>query len=167
MHRGGGGYKDMETARRACDQIKKLGMPRPDKVKLYTMPTFDKKGQYQSDELVNPFKSAPSRRSPGKAAANAGGWSTEDLAEMKALNADEPYNLLKNPKTYTLAVKQYALNMQLVTAGSGTSMFGKVAASQSTSKEDADAARLKSWRNCCARSTRWRPTCSTRNIAAT
>jgi hypothetical protein len=104
-----GGYKDMETARRALDRIKKLDAP-----KTVPLPEMQIAGPDASDkekkkfniekEAVNPFRTSFVCHNPT--------IPVEKPKEppdplLKELNAGESYSLLKTSKPYTLIVKEY------------------------------------------------------------
>jgi hypothetical protein len=114
-----GGYKDMETARRALDQIKKLPPPDPKQVKtqheLFIM-SPDGGGQKVP---VNPFMQGFVVHNPSMPLERPTTQPDTDLAFLKKLNAGEPYSLLQCPKKYTLAISQ--LQMPTVVQSKATS----------------------------------------------
>lgn len=103
-----GGYKDMETARRALTEIKKLPMPDPKLVKLDKMWIFEKDDKQAKEMFVNPLASGMVVRNPTAPKQNVKD-SPYDLAVLKRLNSDEPLTLLKNPRKFSLAIKEYRL----------------------------------------------------------
>jgi hypothetical protein len=110
-----GGYRDMESAHRAAEQIKKLN-PEPLKQKnivLHTegVMTFDKDGKPHEGSmgLVNPFAHALVVRNPALHTERAKRFTAEDLALLQTLNEDEPFSLLKCPRPYTLMVKNFPM----------------------------------------------------------
>jgi len=131
-----GGYKDMESARRALDQLRKLKPPDPSRVKIATEFVFklDANGKAQDGEHVpiNPFARALVVANPSLPPKPANAPSAEDLGLLKKLNAAEEYSLLNCPKKYTLAVKQFALPVLIQPSNSSTSVMDKQAMSGDT-----------------------------------
>jgi hypothetical protein len=105
-----GGFKDMETGRKELERIKKLQPPRSvpkDTLYRVSLPNElnrDQKQQEQKTE-VNPFRNSfvvPNPTIPmGREPTN------KPDPFWKELNAGESYSLLKCPKPWTLAVKEY------------------------------------------------------------
>lgn len=101
-----GGYKDMETARRALDAIKKLPPPDPQQVKAqHEMFIMTPEGGGQKVP-VNPFLQGFVVRNPSLPPERPANQPGMDLALLQKLNAGEPYSLLQCPKKYTLAISQ-------------------------------------------------------------
>jgi hypothetical protein len=97
-----GGYKDMETARKDLDRIRKLEPPR----KLqHTAYVPDAATGRMQEQAVNPFKTAFVVPNPTASVEKA----ADDKPDprLKEYNADESYSLLKCPKPWTLVVKSY------------------------------------------------------------
>jgi hypothetical protein len=102
-----GGYRDIETARKELDRIRRLDPPRT--VPTDKMNQFDDKGNKVEEVPVNPFVHSFVVRNPTvprEAADN-----TPDPF-LKTLNANESYSLLKCPRPWTLMVKQYTAPVQ-------------------------------------------------------
>lgn len=106
-----GGYKDMESARKALDDFKKL--PLPDKKLCYSAiiqkETKDARGQkaiVPEEHIYSPFINAfvahnptvPQQRDPDN-------WKTDPL--LKKFNSGESLSLLNNGKPWTLTVKVF------------------------------------------------------------
>jgi len=100
-----GGYKDIESARRALDAIKKLPPPDAQRIKLHEMFIVTPSGGGQKVPM-NPFTHGFVVRNPSVEPERAPKQSDMDLAFLKKLNAGEPYSLLQCPKKYTLAISQ-------------------------------------------------------------
>jgi hypothetical protein len=118
-----GGYKDIETARRTLDNIKKMKPPDPKRVRLdavavCSMENPGTPGANNSPAAtkepkdyaayINPFVQAfvvHNPTVPHETVKNDQG--ANDYKFLAKLNADEPFSLLKCPKSYTLVVKQY------------------------------------------------------------
>jgi hypothetical protein len=106
-----GGYKDFAAATAALPRVRALPMPAlkldggrsPYERISYTEATPDKKGMVVKTAEINPFSMAMVVRNPLAAAGAHQRWDPF----WKTLNADEEYSLLKNPKKYTLIIKQY------------------------------------------------------------
>jgi hypothetical protein len=106
-----GGYADAPAAKAALERMRRLPVPDPKKVHLdgryWSKP--DTKESYA--EYVNPFLHAFVCRNPTVKDPVAGPMTKEDalkeLAEVRGLNADEPYSLFNCKKAVTLAVKGF------------------------------------------------------------
>jgi hypothetical protein len=118
-----GGFPSMEAATAALKDVKKLAKPQlylPNKttfdlVSVYE-PTPDGKVQVRGAE-VNPFPTsfvAPNPSIPHQQQAKK----VDPI--LKTLNEDEEYSLLKNPKAWTLAVKEYAGDSMVVSHSAET-----------------------------------------------
>lgn len=104
-----GGYKDMETARKALDRIKKFDPPQ-----TVPLPEMHIAGPDASDkekkrinvekEPVNPFRTSFVCHNPTIPVEKP---KQEADSLLKELNAGESYSLLKTSKPYTLIVKEY------------------------------------------------------------
>lgn len=106
-----GGYRDMQTARRALDEIRRLKPPDPKKVQLDRafIAYKDKKTGKQMEKWVwvNPFHRAFVVRNPTIPKEKTSPEPKWDLAALRRMNADETYSLLKCPKKITLAIKEF------------------------------------------------------------
>lgn len=104
-----GGYPDMESARKALDDFKKLPTPPEkfcDKGILQREGTKDgQKGVWIEEVLYSPFRTSFVVHNPTlpKEQIDKG----NDFAFLKQLNADESFSLLKCPKPWTLAVQTF------------------------------------------------------------
>jgi hypothetical protein len=115
-----GSFKDMPTARRQLDAVRKLALPDPAKVKMDSAYIIDPKTNKGESAWINPFLSAfvvPNPTAPPPAANNSVAWDPF----LKDLNANESYSLLRSPRAITLLVKQYqgAALVQAQTGGGG------------------------------------------------
>ena len=106
-----GGYSDAASARSALMRMRNLPVPDAKKVNLdvrYSGEFGTSKGYA---EYVNPFTRAFVCRNPTVKDQAAGPMTKEDalkeLAEVRSLNADEPYSLFNCRKSVTLAVKGF------------------------------------------------------------
>lgn len=97
-----GGYRDLESASKDVEKVKKLSWDDLAKTKLDIVPDSRDGKLY----AVSPYAYAFATRNPLVPAPKADP-SAPDPA-WKDLNAGRPYNLLKCGKSYTLAVKQFA-----------------------------------------------------------
>jgi hypothetical protein len=98
-----GGYPDEESARKALAEVKRLKIPEldlgPNKV-VYDM-TIGPDGRRLA---INPFSNAFVTRNP----TVRHGQAAEDKDPfLKQLNSGESFSLLKNPHSYTLAIRSY------------------------------------------------------------
>jgi hypothetical protein len=119
-----GGFKDFAAATAALPRVRHLPMPTLSlksgrtayEYLHYTEPTPDKRGMVTKKSAVNPFTQALVVRNPTSP--------PEATAKPKwdpfwqKLNEAEDYSLLRNPKKYTLLVKQYAGASSIQTSGS-------------------------------------------------
>jgi hypothetical protein len=117
-----GGYPDMDAAKAAMVGVKKL--PPPDLKLSNGKQAFDTELVKKPDEqmqqtAVNPLSRSFVTRNPAAPAAKSEGAKIDPI--WKELNASESYSLLKNPKTWTLVVKDYsgatAIQQRSETAG--------------------------------------------------
>jgi hypothetical protein len=139
-----GGYKDMDAANRARAQLKDLRPMDPEKIQLHQeyVVDFDKdNGQSKGlhKVFVNPFTHGMVVRNPSLPSEKATGFSAEDMALLKALNADEPYSLLKCPKPVTLAVKQFSMGVTVQPTKNSSSLLDQLGLTNSAPKEDGAA----------------------------
>ena len=105
-----GGYADAGSAKSALERMRRLPAPDPKKVDLevrYSGIAGTNKG---TAEYVNPFVRAFVCKNPA-VKDQTGPMSKEEalreLAEVRGLNADEPYSLFNCKKAVTLAVKGF------------------------------------------------------------
>ncbi|MFZ9791936.1 MAG: hypothetical protein ACO3GX_12385 [Gemmataceae bacterium] len=124
-----GGFKDIDEARKGLEKIKKLAPPElklengketTDVINLY-VPLPDKKGVEIRREKVNPFSTSFVVKNPTVALPTSDNKKNDKF--LKSLNADEQYSLFKNPKKYTLVVKEYNGSAVIQTSKSGPSGF--------------------------------------------
>lgn len=97
-----GGYKDIDTARRALDSIKKLAPPRSVPLDVYHNYDLDRKQFVEQPQ--SPFLNAFVARNPTVPTEGPGQAADPFL---KKLNAYESYSLLRCQKPYTLLVKEF------------------------------------------------------------
>lgn len=126
-----GGYRDMESASKALDKIRKLPLPKldlgPDKT-AYDMMTVakpDPRHQRMRVEKapINPFTTAFVTRNPTVEFKSPERPKFDPF--WKELNADEPYSVLKCPKRWTLVVKEY-YGATVIKPQTGSSKFLKM-----------------------------------------
>ncbi len=113
-----GGYADEKQARRALDDIRKLKMPDPNRVALDTSSYQVRDPQSLKVEraeriYVNPFLSAFVVHNPSVPVERPSAWDKLDVAGLRNLNANMPYDIFQCPKPYTLAVKEYQLGTMI------------------------------------------------------
>jgi hypothetical protein len=120
------GYRDQDAAAQALKQIRSLDPKLIAKlnpglldVKMHAMlkvddknqaPTLDKIEMKQGSAeaiYINPFQRAFIGPNPTIKRETPKEGPQYDMADLKKLNADETFSLLKNPKRFTLAIKQY------------------------------------------------------------
>lgn len=102
-----GGFKDIESARRALDAIKKLKPPDPQRVRVqHEMFIYDTKAGSVKKVPVNPFTQAFVVRNPSLPPERPANQNEMDIGFLQKLNAGEPYSLLQCPKRFTLAISQ-------------------------------------------------------------
>lgn len=106
-----GGYKDMDTARKHLDEIKKKDPPKSVPLDVVQAAFPDpaakegKKAYQQHGAYVNPFQSSFVVHNPTVPMPKE---DDKPDAFLKQLNADEDYSLLRCRKPWTIAVKQFA-----------------------------------------------------------
>ncbi len=113
-----GGYKDLAAASAALPKFRALPMPplkldggrSPYEQLFFTEAAPDKKGMVVKTASINPFTQALAVRNPMVPPSAKQKWDPF----WKTLNSDEEYSLLKNPKKYTLIVKEYLGSAQVV-----------------------------------------------------
>lgn len=137
-----GGYRDMDTARRALDEIRKLPAPDPKRVKLDGVITMNKeKGQEEAKGQLafrNPFKHGFVVRNPSLPPRPPADRSL-DVAELRRLNEDEPYSLLKCKKKITLAIREFQLPTLIQSETEFKGLLKKASFLTSASDDDAAA----------------------------
>jgi hypothetical protein len=129
-----GGYKDMDAARRAAEHFKSLpGMNEPEKlgIQLHSemIVGFDEKGNPsgRKQAYVQPLAHGMPVRNPSLPSEHASQAPTaEDMKLLRTLNADEPYSLLKCPKHYSLAVRQFSLGMEFQSKKASSTFMDKI-----------------------------------------
>jgi hypothetical protein len=104
-----GGYRDMEAARRALDELRKKAPPAPNRVKLATRVFVNPDETEGEIHAVNPFQTAFVVRNPSLAPEPDQGKGKLDVAALRRLNAGEAFSLLNCPKPLTLVVANYSL----------------------------------------------------------
>jgi len=105
-----GGYPDMDAAKRALNDVKKLKPPEDERL----MDRFVVQGPSQSNPsmaerkgtFLNPFLTSFVTRNPMVPHDKPPDPAKDPI--LKVLNADEEYSLLKCPRPWTLAVQEYA-----------------------------------------------------------
>ncbi len=121
-----GGYRDQEAAAQALKQLRSLDPKLIAKlnpglldVKMHAMlqatkdqapPSLDRIEMKQGSAeaiYINPFQRAFIAPNPTIKRETPKDGPQFDMADLKKLNADETFSLLKNPKRFTLAIKQY------------------------------------------------------------
>jgi hypothetical protein len=120
-----GGFKDMATARRHLDVLRKFDTPDPKKIKMDAAYVADLKSKKGEVAYINPFRNGfvvPNPTIP-QVAANQ---NTAPDPLLKDLNAGEHYSLLKCPRPYTLLVKQYQGAAVVQSDSGGGGVLGKV-----------------------------------------
>ena len=102
--------------------VKKLSPPNPDRVTLDTQYYIKedaknpgKKGEAAQGEhvYVNPFLRARLATNPTVRKERPAEWDKMDVASLRHMNSEEPYNLLQCRKHYTLAIKEFAIPAML------------------------------------------------------
>lgn len=125
-----GGYKDMDAARKALDDIRQKmvsgALPPPSK-KFMDIATETNVRTNQAERVfTNPFVQAFVSHNPMIPRRPAPDADKLDPF-IKQINENETYNLLKNPKRWTLVVRNYTAPIQLVSRDEKTeSIWDKV-----------------------------------------
>lgn len=121
-----GGYPDQDTARRDLDRIRKLDLPADKKQRDEFQAKFCRRlygamatnGQDKPDGYVayeNPFKTAMVLPNPLVPRPKPAPLDTEELERgLAAMNANNPYSLLKHAGKWTLVVKTYRVPTRVV-----------------------------------------------------
>jgi hypothetical protein len=142
-----GGYKDMDTARRALEGIKKLKAPDPRDVPLHWQyfVECDKTGKANKSNILetpaNPFATSMVVHNPTLPMHADKQQEEEDMRLLRALNEEEPYSLLKCPHKYTLTVKQFSLPLEIKSRDKADNVgfLDKINLNPFSKKEDAAA----------------------------
>jgi hypothetical protein len=111
-----GGWKDMESARKELDVVRKL-KPLPEKFMHkgeVVAPSADKSGRERIYGGYNPFLTAFVAHNP--LMPTAVDPEKGKLQNLKEFNADESYSLLKCRKPFTLVVQRYQGAVKLASA---------------------------------------------------
>ncbi len=90
---------------------------------------FDKEGKAAGREqaFVQPLSHGMPVRNPTLPSEHASQAPTaEDIKLLRTLNEDEPYSLLRCPKKYTLAVRQFSLGMEIQSKKSSNTFMDKI-----------------------------------------
>ncbi len=120
-----GGYPDQDTARRDLDRIRKLDLPADKKQREEFQAKFCRRvygalatGAEKPDGFVtyeSPFKTAMVLPNPLVPRPKPAPPDADELARgLGAMNADNPYNLLKHAGKWTLVVKVYRVPTRVV-----------------------------------------------------
>jgi hypothetical protein len=105
-----GGYPSQEAALHEKERLKSCKLSDAKRYRLPAMYMPDERtGEPKCLGYQNPFLKAMVVRNPTLAAENNADSNKLDVAQLRRLNEDESYSLLKNPRPYTLVVKQYML----------------------------------------------------------
>lgn len=125
-----GGYKDMETARRELERIKKLKPPQSEKLMSYLVEVqpVNSGGAKPRGEIkgaqVNPFPNSFVARNPTAAPEKPAATSGDQF--LKQLNANEEYSLLKCRQPYTLVVASFQGASVIQSASTGGSFMDRL-----------------------------------------
>jgi hypothetical protein len=120
-----GGYRDQDTARKALDQIKKLKPLDPKRVPLAGLIIANPEKKRFEPAYCNPFHEAFTVPNPTVKRAPPADRNRPDPF-LKTLNANEPFNLLKCPRRFTLAVAQYQGATVVQSQSTGSSFLEKL-----------------------------------------
>jgi hypothetical protein len=131
-----GGYKDMETARKALEHVKRLDPPKTvplDTVHIASPDPSDKdkKRMKVEDIKKNPFHTSFVVHNPTIAVQRP---PEKPDPRLKQLNAGESYSLLKAPKPWTLMVKDFH-RATLVQESAPSGLLEKLLGSQDADME--------------------------------
>jgi hypothetical protein len=121
----GDGYKDMESAAKARDRMRKLPTPSKELVDSVVVAGLDEKGQPTKQESVpiNPFLRAfpvPNPTVPVQKPAD------KPDPFLKQLNSEEPYSVFSCGKPWTLAVKEFYGENRVVSHNTPVEMIEKL-----------------------------------------
>ncbi len=124
-----GGYKDMETASKALEKIKKLDPPKsvPADNLVIASPDAGKRGLEARRAPMNPFVASFVVRNPTvpeEKPAEPPGVDSYDF--LKKLNARESLSLLKCGKPWTLAIKEFRGTTIIQTKSTPTNFVEKL-----------------------------------------
>jgi hypothetical protein len=134
-----GGYKDMDTAHKALDYVKKLKPPKSGPKDVLVQAQFDpetNKPQQNKSATVNPFASAFVVPNPTVQAAHTPAAKVDPF--LKELNAHESFSLLKCKKPWTLLIKDFHSSAVIQSrTNSNSSFIDKLFGSRSGEELDA------------------------------
>jgi hypothetical protein len=134
-----GGYSDQDSALRALKQVREWPELDPTKVDLETM--FVKqtgpKGVTEA-KYVNPFKRAFVARNP-TIKQDAPRKEQLDIKALRAMNSEETYSLLKCPKRYTLAVKEFQTPFMMQDSKTSSNLWETLGMANKTDRVDGAA----------------------------
>jgi hypothetical protein len=107
-----GGFKDAAAARREMERLRKIQVNEKQLARLpsqYELFLIDPRVGKGENAKVNPFLKSHVVPNPTVRQERSAEPEKLDISVLKRLNAEETYSLLKCPKAWTLAVKQYQL----------------------------------------------------------
>jgi hypothetical protein len=104
-----GGYPSQEAAKQERERLKSCKLSEARRYRLESMFLPNEKGEPECVGYRNPFYYSMVVRNPTLTSENNSDQNKLDVALLKRLNEDESFSLFKNPRPYTLVVKQYAL----------------------------------------------------------
>jgi hypothetical protein len=121
-----GGYKDMETARRALDEIRKLPPPKAESGATLFVHRLDQQSQPGAGverTVQNPFRAAFVVHNPAVPVAPP---APEEDKVVKSLNAGESFSISQCRKPWTLAVASYQGLAALQSRSAPSSVFSNL-----------------------------------------
>lgn len=104
-----GGYPTKEAAAQQRERLKSCKLSDAKRYRLEAVYVPDEHGVMRCAGYRNPFHYSLVVRNPALPTEKISDQDKLDVALLRRLNEDESYSLFKNPKPYTLAVKQYQL----------------------------------------------------------
>lgn len=136
-----GGYADADSAKRALDGVRNWTPPDPTKVALETQfyKESDAKGGRAEAKYVNPFKRAFVVRNPTVKPEVAKDDKKLDIKMLRAMNADESFSLLKCPKAFTLAVKEFQTPFMMNDRDTSATVWDKLGVTSKADRVDGAA----------------------------
>ena len=137
-----GGWKEMESARKALDEVRKYKTP-PANLCDNILTATSRAGSEETvvSKPVNPFTTAFVVRNPTVPhddAADKARDEREEVEVMKKINSGQEFNVFNCPKKFTLVVKGFAGNTVVETSGPSTAL-SKLAVNPKQSLLDAGA----------------------------
>ncbi len=135
-----GGFKDMDTARKALDTVRKWTPPKG-KDHLFDRAVIARPGEKGAEvegAFINPYTSAMVVPNPTVRQTDPAAPPPVDPLLAK-LNENEEFSLLKNPKPVTLCVKVFSVPSRTQPKDEDTSVIGKMFASKNAKMLDATA----------------------------